>query len=189
MKTRKTKLELTEEEKYFGAEVNPLLRPTTIAKIHQNSRVKVGLNIQSDKQSIRIYKNFYNLGVQDTINFKNGTLETDYSGFYQGPKWLRKKLFDLTDNNSVPGLIVVKLKDGEMNFNEYQYSFRIIKRFDEINVLDSYDHLNNLKDYKHQLAKTRNLIKHMSIEDMRKSSSVDDKNVYTLWPNTPDMTY
>jgi hypothetical protein len=99
-------------------------------------------------------------------------------------------LFDLTDNNSVPGLIVVKMdENGEMNFNEYQYSFKVTQKFDEINMLDSYDHLNNLKDYKRELAKTRNLIKAMSIEEIKESSSIDDKNVYTLWPNTPTVTY
>jgi hypothetical protein len=167
-----------------------LLRPTTIAKIFQNSRVNVGLNIASTTQDIRIFKNFYNLSVYDVINFEDKTLETEYSGFYQTPKWLRKKLFDLTNNNSVPGLIVVKMdENGEINFNEYQYSFKVTQKFDEINMLDSYDHLNNLKDYKRELAKTRNLIKAMSIEEIKESSSIDDKNVYTLWPNTPTVTY
>lgn len=167
-----------------------LLRPTTVAKIHQNSVVKVGLNIASTTQDIRIFKNFYNLSVYDVINFEDKTLETEYSGFYQTPKWLRKKLSDLTDDNHVPGLIIVKIDDNtEMNFNEYQYSFKSSRKFDKIIMLDSYDHLNNLKDYKRELTKTRNLIKSMSIEEIKESSSVDDKNVYTLWPNPPTVTY
>jgi len=155
-------------------------RPTTIAKIHQNSRVKVGLNITSDNQTLRIYKSFYNLSVHDEINFRLGTLDTEYFGFYQSPKWLRKKLIDLTDNNLVPGLIIVKLKDGEMNFNDHQYSFKVNKSFDKINILDSFEHLNNLKDYRHQLSNTRNLIKQLSVEDLFNRSTVNEDNVFEL---------
>jgi hypothetical protein len=158
-----------------------LLKPTTIAKIHQNSRVKVGLTIASTTQDIRIYKSFYNLSVYDIINFENHTLQTEYNGFYQSPKWLRKKLTELANNNCVPGLIVVKIPNGEITFNEYQYNF-IVKKpvIPEIIMLDSYDHLNNLKDYKHQLSNIRNSVKKMTVEAIKQNSTVDDKNVYTL---------
>lgn len=158
-----------------------LLKPTTIAKIHQNSLVKVGLTIASTTQDIRIYKSFYNLGVYDIINFENHTLKTEYNGFYQSPKWLRKKLTDLTDNNCVPGLIVVKIPNGEITFNEYQYNF-IVKQpeIPKIIMLDSYDHLNILKDYKSQVSKVRNSIKKMSIEEIKQNSTVDKNNVFEL---------
>lgn len=158
-----------------------LLRPTTIAKIHQNSRVKVGLTIASTTQDIRIYKRFYNLSVYDIINFENHTLQTEYNGYYQSPKWLRKKLTELTDNNCVPGIIIVKIPNGEIAFNEHQYHFLVkTPEIPEIIMLDSYDHINILKDYKHKVSKTRNIIKHMSIEAIKQNSTVDDKNVYTL---------
>ena len=139
-----------------------LFKPTTIVKLGIKQPTGVGINITANSHEFRIHKQFYNLTVMDIINFKNQTLTTRYMGFNNGTKWLEKKV-----NKMNYDVISVNITNNKVfTFNEYQYGFDFEEDHDTIKVLDSYDHLNNLKDLNKDLSEVRRLMKKLSCDEL-----------------------
>ena len=141
-------------------------KPTTIVKLGIKQPTGIGINIIASGHEFRIHKAFYNLTVMDTINFKNQTLTTRYMGFNNGTKWLEKKMNQLCSIKYFDVISVNIDNNKVFTFNPYQYGFDFEEDYDTIKVLDSYDHLNNLKQLNRDLSKIRTLIKTISCKKL-----------------------
>jgi len=141
-------------------------RLTTIVKLGIKQSTGVGINISSTNQEFRIYKQFYNLTVMDIVNFKHQNMSTSYIGFNNGTKWLEKKMNQLCSIKYFDAISINVDNDKAFTFNPYQYGFDFKEKYDKIRLLDSYDHLNNLKQLNKDLSKVRTLIKTMSCKEL-----------------------
>ena len=83
-----------------------------------------------------------------------------------GTKWLEEKMSQLCSIKYFDVISINADNDKVFTFNPYQYGFDFYQCYDKIKLLDSYDHLNNLKQLNKDLGKIRTLIKTMSCKKL-----------------------
>tara|TARA_R110001592_G_scaffold315323_2_gene591287 strand:+ start:82606 stop:83139 length:534 start_codon:yes stop_codon:yes gene_type:complete len=164
-----------------------------VISLQNRQKIKYGVNIYSHKDKMIITKSFYNLNVEDVLDYKLMRLDTKYYGFHNAPKWL-SKMIDLNYNKDIE----VTMDKGETyTFCSYTYGFEIIKDSKCLMLKDSFDHLTTLKDYNRNLSSIRKMIKSLTLEEIIKLSSNDDdfittikyENLEKLCKNTSSVTY
>jgi len=157
---------------------------TTVIRIRQREHIKYGISISSNEHMMSIFKTFFNLSVTDLLDYKSNVLQTTYCGFQPSPKWLQKKLGMINNSQALNyNSIKVSMDEGEMfEFNNHEYLFNIKESYLNLKLKDSFEHLNILRVHNRTLSSIRNMIKALSMDQLRKltDGTTDGDSTYRI---------